>query len=93
MDGALFRRQYPLGPYIVDFVCFERRVIVEVDGGHHASSTHMAHDPRRDDWLRERGFAVVRFSDRDVLTALSSVEEALLLVLRDPRSSSTAPSA
>jgi very-short-patch-repair endonuclease len=43
-----FRRQVPIGPYVADFVCFERRVVIEVDGGQHAGS---ARDERRDSWL------------------------------------------
>lgn len=56
--GVRFRRQEPIGPYIVDFVCFEHRLIIEADGGQHAESQH---DARRDVWLRGQGFRLLRF--------------------------------
>jgi very-short-patch-repair endonuclease len=59
-----FKRQAPVGSYIVDFVCFEHGLIVEVDGGQHAES---ATDPSRDNWLRSEGFRVLRFWNDDVL--------------------------
>ena len=53
-----FRRQEQLGSYIVDFVCFEAKLIIEIDGGQHADS---AYDTKRDAWLCSRGFHVLRF--------------------------------
>ncbi len=70
-----FRRQVPLGPYIVDFVCFERRVIVEADGSQHAGSDR---DAIRDRWLKGQGFAVVRFWNADSLLRPRIVTETLL---------------
>jgi len=64
LDGAKFRRQVPLGPYILDFVCFERRLVIEVDGGQHAES---ATDIARDARLRAEGFEIVRYWNNDVL--------------------------
>jgi very-short-patch-repair endonuclease len=63
--GAKFRRQVPLGRYVADFLSFERRLVVEVDGSQHAESRS---DPARDAWFRAEGFAVVRFWNNDVLT-------------------------
>src|SRR4051812_28572576 len=60
-----FRRQQPLGRYILDFVCLEQKLIVEVDGSQHADS---AYDETRDTWLHARGFTVLRFWNNDVLT-------------------------
>ena len=57
--GYKFRRQQPLGRYIVDFVCLEKRVVVEVDGGQHAHEATV--DAERDRWLRDEGFIVLRF--------------------------------
>src|SRR5260221_124580 len=65
LDGARFRQQVPLGPYVVDFLCFERRLIVEVDGGQH--SLAMPADQARTAWLEERGFRLIRFWNHDVL--------------------------
>ena len=63
LDGWKFKRQVPIGPYIVDFVCFERRVIVEADGPVHAVPEQQLHDLRRDAYLRDAGFRVLRFSE------------------------------
>jgi very-short-patch-repair endonuclease len=68
--GAKFRRQVPLGPYVVDFVAFDVRVIVEVDGGQHAASTT---DHRRDQYFRERGYRILRFWNNDVMSNLDGV--------------------
>ncbi len=65
-----FRRQVPVGPYIADFLCFELRLIVEVDGGQHADS---ARDVKRDAWLTQNDFRVVRFWNNDVLQNLEGV--------------------
>ena len=62
--GVKFRRRAPIGRYIVDFVCFEKKLIVEVDGGQHAES---GDDAVRDQWLNEQGFKVLRFWNNDVL--------------------------
>ena len=58
-DGYKFRRQRSLGRYVVDFVCFEERVIVELDGGQHAEQ--IAYDSKRDVWLESQSFRVLRF--------------------------------
>ncbi|MGH7164602.1 MAG: endonuclease domain-containing protein, partial [Nitrospiraceae bacterium] len=58
-NGQKIRRQQPIGPYIADFVCFERTLIVEVDGGQHADS--QCDDSNRTAWLEAQGFHVLRF--------------------------------
>lgn len=80
--GLKFRRQKPIGRYIVDFVCHESRLIVEVDGGQHADRT--AYDSGRDDWLREHGFRVLRFWNHDVLQQTEVVLEAIRLAALSP---------
>jgi very-short-patch-repair endonuclease len=70
-----WRRQVPLGRYIVDFVCFERRLVVECDGSQHAES---AHDEVRDAWLRQQGFTIARFWNHEVLNAPESVMDTIL---------------
>ena len=72
--GAKFRRQFPIGPYIADFACLASRLIVEVDGGQHNESLH---DARRDQFLRERGFTVLRFWNNDVLADTDAVLAAI----------------
>ena len=61
--GVQFRRQHPIGPYIVDFCCVERMLIVELDGGQHEDQR--AQDAARTQWLGEQGFHVLRFSDHE----------------------------
>ena len=73
--GVKFKRQQPLGNYIVDFVCFEAKVIVEVDGGQHLESEK---DGQRDAWLRGRGFEVLRFWNNEVLGQTEAVLERIL---------------
>jgi len=75
--GLKFRRQQPIGIYIVDFVCFEKRVIVELDGGQHALSAEMRDDSRRDQWFGEQGYKVLRFWDNDVLTNIRGVLDVI----------------
>jgi very-short-patch-repair endonuclease len=74
--GVKFRRQQPIGHFIVDFVCFERRVIVEVDGGQHAEQIH--HDEQRTRWLEAQGYCVLRFWNNDVLANTEAVAQAVL---------------
>ena len=72
--GFKFRRQVPLGHYIVDFACFEQRLVIEVDGGQHADS---AADRRRDRWLAANRFRVMRFWNNEVLSNLEGVMTVL----------------
>ncbi|THF58657.1 endonuclease domain-containing protein [Pseudothauera rhizosphaerae] len=74
LDGQKFRRQQPIGPYVVDFVHFGVRLIVEADGGQHNGSTH---DRQRDEWLRGQGFRVMRFWNDDVLLRTDDVLSAI----------------
>jgi len=77
MEGLKFRRQQPIGRYIVDFVCFEKKIIIEVDGGQHAIETKK--DTERDEWLRSQGFKVLRFWNNEVLTNTQGVLPACAL--------------
>ena len=74
MNGFKFRRQQALGRYIVDFVCLEKKLIVEVDGGQHVAS---AKDMERTDWLKNQGFHVLRFWNNQVLSEIESVTKAI----------------
>ena len=76
-DGLKFRRQEPTGNYIVDFVSFYRRVIVEVDGSQHLERSD--EDEQRTRWLQEQGFKVLRFWNNDVLKNI----EGVLKVIRE----------
>jgi very-short-patch-repair endonuclease len=76
VDGCKFRRQQPIGNYIVDFVCLEKKLIIDLDGGQHAEQS--SYDGERDAWLRAQGFSVLRFWNNDVLQNVSSVKDAIL---------------
>ena len=58
-EGMKFRRQHPIGKYIVDFVCLERKFIIELDGGHHALPEEIQNDKQRDDWLEDEGYPLL----------------------------------
>ncbi|MBI4743833.1 MAG: endonuclease domain-containing protein [Actinobacteria bacterium] len=75
LEGMKFRRQEPIGKYIVDFVCFEKKVIIEVDGGQHSEETEK--DNERDEWFKIQGFKVLRFWNNEVLTNTEGVLEAI----------------
>jgi very-short-patch-repair endonuclease len=81
LGGAKFVRQEPIAGYYADFVCRERGLIVELDGGQHADS---AHDRRRDAALRQAGFRVVRIWNNEVFGNFDGVLEHILLALADP---------
>jgi very-short-patch-repair endonuclease len=71
-----FHRQSPLGPYIVDFVCHELRLVIEIDGGQHAIEA--AKDLKRDDWLRSKEYRVLRFWNPDIFENRDSVLQVIL---------------
>ncbi|MCL5668621.1 MAG: endonuclease domain-containing protein [Gammaproteobacteria bacterium] len=73
--GLKFKRQKPIGRYIVDFVCLEQRLIIELDGGQHIEQS--ARDQRRDAWLRSQGYTVLRFWNNDVMQELEGVLEQI----------------
>jgi very-short-patch-repair endonuclease len=75
LDGVKFRRQAPIGPYIADFVCLRRKLIVEADGGQHYESNR---DTVRDQWLTREGYTVARYSNLDILKNPDGVLEDLL---------------
>jgi very-short-patch-repair endonuclease len=77
LDGASFRRQAPIGPFIVDFVCHDAQVIVEIDGGQHFEDTHEKRDARRDRYLAQRGYRVLRFGNHEVMSNRSGVLAAI----------------
>ncbi len=74
-EGVKFRRQQPIGNYVVDFVCFENRIVIEVDGGQHQIEKDK--DMKRDKWLKEQGFVVLRFWNNEVLKNIEGVMEVI----------------
>ncbi len=68
-----FRRQHPLGSYILDFYCHEAKLAIELDGGQHAEDVQLKHDEKRSEWLKEQGITVLRFWNNEVLTNTEGV--------------------
>jgi len=73
--GVKFRRQQPIGKYIVDFVCFEKKLVIEIDGGEHLQSSR---DEIRDEWLQKNGYKVLRFWNNDVLKNTDGVIQTIV---------------
>ena len=73
--GFHFRRQEPIGCYIVDFVCYEKKIIIEVDGGQH--SEQGIYDHRREEWLKNQGFRILRFWNTDILLNFKGVMQKI----------------
>jgi very-short-patch-repair endonuclease len=80
INGAKFVRQEPIGRYVVDFIWREQRLIVEVDGGQHATDKR---DGARDAWLAEHGYRVLRFWNNDVLANTAGVLESIAAALSE----------
>ncbi|MCI0835550.1 MAG: endonuclease domain-containing protein [Chloroflexi bacterium] len=92
IDGAKFKRQFPIGPYVVDFICHEARLVVEVDGGQHALMER--EDVIRTEYLKQKGLSVVRFTNLEVLKNLEGVVSVIIesLAARARHSPSPKPS-
>ncbi|HAI98652.1 TPA: endonuclease domain-containing protein [Candidatus Peribacteria bacterium] len=79
--GCKFRRQVPFGPYVVDFLCVERKLIIEIDGDSHYELGVQEYDEKRERYLRAHGFEVIRFGNRQTCTAIDDVLAELMHVL------------
>ncbi len=75
LEGFKFRRQEPIGKYIVGFVNFEKKIIIEIDGGQHASEKEK--DGQRDKWLNGQGFKVLRFWNNEVFENIEGILEVI----------------
>ena len=92
LEGAKFRSQKPIGFYVVDFVCQERRLVVEADGGQHSENLT---DERRTSFLNSKGYHVIRFWNNDILENLDGVVQTIAAALSSPhpaRASRESPS-
>jgi very-short-patch-repair endonuclease len=78
--GLAFRRQSPLGTYVVDFECRKAKLCVEVDGGQHSMADTLKYDAERTAWLNKQGYEVLRFSNQDVLQKTDEVVDHILSV-------------
>ncbi|MDB5429284.1 MAG: hypothetical protein JWP35_400 [Caulobacter sp.] len=83
LDGFQFRKQHPIGPYILDFYCSRARLAVEVDGASHENDGRIVHDERRDRWLAAQGIHTHRVSARAVMDGPEYVVEAIGRLLRE----------
>ena len=81
LNDVKFRRQEPVGKYIVDFVSFEKKLIIEIDGGQHNLEENSANDKARTEWLQSQGFRVIRFWNNDVSSNLDGVVTRIKEVL------------
>ena len=77
IDEVKFRRQQPIGIYIVDFVSFDKRLVIEIDGGQHSNPGIMESDEQRTKWLKREGFRVMRFWNNDVMLNIEGVLEKI----------------
>ena len=86
-----FRRQHPVGPYILDFYCAAAKLAIEIDGAVHNEPKQIAHDRRRTAWLHERGVRVVRLSAVSVMTDKAAVVDFIYDVVRSRLASESPP--
>ena len=80
--GLKFKRQKPIGPYVVDFICLEQHLVIEVDGAQHGDQ--VTYDRQRDHWLAAQGLTVLRFWNHDVLNRPEAVLEQIRLIVEAP---------
>ena len=78
-----FKRQYPIGPYFADFYCYKGKLVVELDGSQHCEPDEIDYDNRRTAYMQQQGYAVLRISNRDVMTKFRSLCEAIDSAVRD----------
>ncbi len=84
LGGFKFRRQHPLGPYILDFFCPQKRLAIEVDGDSHFLLDGPRKDALRTTYLRQAGIQVIRFTNADVLRHPELIKQVLWKILMDP---------
>lgn len=78
LNNHKFKRQYPIGNYIVDFVCIEKFLIVELDGGQHNYIENKIADEERTNYLQSRGYKVIRFWNNDIDKNIEGVYEEIM---------------
>ena len=81
LRGFRFRFQHPIGNYIADFYCHEKKLIIEIDGGYHFKKEQKELDEMRTEWLNEKGMKVIRFKNEDVLNNIEPVLKEILSAL------------
>jgi very-short-patch-repair endonuclease len=91
VDGTHFRHQAPIGPYVVDFFCPAKRLIIELDGGHHNDDETAARDNERQLWLEQQGYCVIRFWNSDIVGNLTGALEQIYVELYGSREAEVQP--
>jgi very-short-patch-repair endonuclease len=91
IDGTHFRRQAPIGPYVVDFFCPAKHLIIELDGGHHNDDETAQRDRYRQLWLEQEGYRVVRFWNSEITDDLTAVLERVYVELYGSREAKAEP--
>jgi very-short-patch-repair endonuclease len=81
LGGVKFRRQMPIGPYVVDFICLEQGLVIEVDGSQHGEHVNQTYDEARTAYLNQQGFQVIRVWNNDVLGRMNAVLDFIRLSL------------
>ena len=81
IDNFKFRRQVAIGNYIVDFLCSEKKLIIELDGGQHNYDNNMAYDSNRTSFLERLGYRVIRFWDNDIFKNMNDVLQTIYIEL------------
>ena len=83
--GHKFLRQHIIGDYIVDFLCRDKLLVIEVDGGYHSERTQQEDDAVRQQWLESIGYKVIRFSNEEILVDIKTTIDTIVKNLRDPQ--------
>ncbi|KAF2989627.1 hypothetical protein MJC1_03396 [Methylocystis sp. MJC1] len=91
LGGFKFVRQEPIGPFIADFACRERKLVIELDGETHSTDEELAADARRTAFLNAQGYAVMRFTNQQLYENADAVAEAILAVLVENSGQSPKP--
>jgi chorismate synthase len=84
IDGYKFRRQHPIAGFIPDFVCLEKKLIIEIDGGYNNEEEQKKYDTARTDWLNEHDYRLLRFTNEEVLSNMSAVTQKISEMLSEP---------
>ncbi|WP_375312514.1 endonuclease domain-containing protein [Bradyrhizobium sp. A5] len=91
IEGSHFRRQAPIGRYVVDFFCPAKSLIVELDGGHHNEDETAKRDGARQSWLENEGYRVIRFWNSEIAADLTAVLERIYVELYGSREAEATP--
>ena len=83
LQGHKFNRQVPIGQYIVDFLCHDSKLVLEIDGATHGDAHEIEYDEKRTGFLNAQGYLVIRCSNADVFENLNGVLDTILIALKD----------